>query len=116
LINFLCEDNILGKVLDSLVDDWKKKGLDDDPFFQLLLDMATHYADDADFDSLLERTITEAPLCTCKSLIDDQLIGPQLEDSHLIRLNYRGSHPLLHDEECPLHFGPIQIVPDDGAN
>ena len=102
----------MGKLLHSLIKEWKEKGLDHDRFFQLLVEITTHYADDSEFDSSLEGIITQAPLCTCKSLID-RLIGPQPDDSHLIGLNYRGSHPLLHDEECPLHFGHIQIISDD---
>lgn len=106
----------MGKVLDSIVKRWEEQGLSDDPFFQLLVNMTTHYADDSNFDYLLERTIKEAPLCSCKLLINDQLIGPQPYDNHLIGINYRGSHPLLHDEECPLHSGQIQIITEDGAN
>ena len=73
----------MGKVLDSIVKEWKEKGLDNDPVFDLLVETATHYADDPQFDSLLERVMTEAPLCTCE-------------------WGYKGFHPLLHEEQCPI--------------
>ena len=102
----------MGKVLDSIVKEWKEKGLDDDPFFNLLVEMPTYYADDSEFDSVLERVITEAPLCTCKSVLNDLFDGPQPEDVHLIGAGYRGSHPLLHEENCPLHTGNPLIIDD----
>jgi hypothetical protein len=104
----------LGKVLDSIVIEWKKRGLDDNPLYDLLVKVANEYADDPEFDSLVERVITEAPLCTCKSLLHDQLGGSQAEDADVIGLNYRGSDPLLHEEQCPLHSGQIQIIDDTG--
>ena len=73
----------------------KEKGLDDDPFGALLIEMATYYANDPKFESLVERVITEAPLCTCEY--------------------YRGSHPLLHEEQCPLRLGQPLII-DDTTN
>lgn len=102
----------MGKSLDSIVKKWKEKGLDDDPFYDLLVQMATHYADDPKFDSLVETVITEAPLCRCKSLLDDQLSGRQAEDAHVIGLSYRGFDPLLHEEQCPLRSGPPLILYD----
>lgn len=105
----------MGKVLDSIVKEWKEKGLDDDPFYDLLVETATHYADDPRFDSLVERVITEAPLCTCQSVQDNQFGGPQPNDAHLIGLNYRGSHPLVHEKQCPLHTGCPLII-DDTTN
>ena len=65
----------------------------DDPFYDLLVQTATLYADDSKFDSLVERVITEAPLCTCE-------------------WGYKGSHPLLHEEKCPLHTGYPLIIDD----
>ena len=102
----------MGNVLDSIVKEWKEKGFDDDPFNDLLVETATYYADDPEFDSLVERVITEAPLCTCKSVQEDLFVGPQPDDSHLIGLNYRGSHPLLHEEHCPLRTGCPMIIHD----
>ena len=86
----------MGKVLDSIVKEWKENGLEDDPFYDLLVEAANEHADDPKFDSLVERVITEAPLCTCE-------------------WGYKGSHPLLHEEQCPLHTGyPLMI--DDTTN
>jgi hypothetical protein len=72
----------LGKVLDSIVKEWKVKGLEDDPFYHLLVEAANEHADEPKVDSLVERVITEAPLCTCE-------------------WGYKGSHALLHGEQCP---------------
>ncbi|HJP90846.1 MAG TPA: hypothetical protein VJ875_02760 [Pyrinomonadaceae bacterium] len=102
----------MGKVLDSIVKEWKEKGLDDHPLYDLLVHAANEYADDPEFDSLVQRVITEAPLCTCKSLLDDQLGGPQADGADVIGLNYRGFDPLLHEEQCPLHSGQRVIIDD----
>lgn len=106
----------MGKLLESIVEEWKKNGLGDDPFYQLLVDVATQYANDSNFDSSIARIITEAPLCTCLSIRDGQPVAPQPDQTNLIGLNYRGSHPLLHDEECSLHSGQTLIINNSGAN
>jgi hypothetical protein len=100
---------IVGKVLDSIVNEWKKKGLDDDPFYDLLVQVANEFGDDPQFNSLVERFLIEAPLCTCTSLLDDQL-GPLPDDSRLVGINYRGSDSLLHDNQCPLRSGQTLII------
>lgn len=71
----------MGKVLDSVVKELKEKGLDSDPIGLLLIEISTYYADDPKFESLVEKVITEASLCTCE---------------------YYRSHPLLHGEQCPI--------------
>ncbi len=101
----------MGKVLDSIVNKWKERGLDDNPFYDLLVQVANEYANDPEFDSLVERILIEAPLCTCKSLPDDQL-GPPPDDSRLVGINYKGSHPLPHDDQCPLRSGQTLILED----
>ena len=99
----------MGKVLDSIVNEWKQKGLDDDPFYGLLVQVANDFGDDTQFASLVERFLIEAPLCTCNSLLDDQL-GPLPDYSRLVGINYRGSDPLLHDNHCPLRSRQILII------
>lgn len=101
----------MGKVLDSIVREWKEKGLEDNPFYDLLVQAANDYADDEKFDSFVERVITEIPLCTCEP--DDRFgLGPLPDDTRLIGLNYRGSHPLLHDEQCHLRTRSPLIIDD----
>jgi hypothetical protein len=102
----------LGKVLDSIVNEWKVRGLDDHPFYDFLVQVANEYADDPEFDSLVERVLIEAPLCTCKSLLDDQL-GPLPDEVHVMGMIYRGFDPLLHEKQCPLRSGHTLII--DGA-
>ena len=101
----------MGKVLDSIVNEWKERGLDDHPFYYLLVHVANEYADDPEFESLVERVLIEAPLCTCKSLLDDQL-GPLPDDPHVTGINYRGFDPLLHEKQCPLRSGQTLIIDD----
>jgi hypothetical protein len=99
----------LGKVLDSIVKEWKENGLDDHPLYDLIVQAAYDHADDSEFDSLVERVLIEAPLCTCKSLLDKQL-GPPPNDSCLVGNNYRGLDPLLHEKQCPLRSGQTLII------
>jgi hypothetical protein len=101
----------LGKVLDSIVKEWKEKGLNDQPLYDLIVQAANEYADDPEFDSLVERVLIEALLCTCKSLLDGQL-GPLPDDAHVMRINYRGFDPLLHEKQCPLRSGQTLIIDD----
>ena len=101
----------MGKVLDSIVKEWKEKDLDDHPLYDLIVQAANEYADDPEFDSLVQRVLIEAPLCTCKSLLDDQL-GPPPEDGNVIGLNYRGLDPLRHEEQCPLRSRQQLIIED----
>lgn len=91
---------------------WTEKRLDDHPLYDLLVDAANEFAADPEFDSLVQRVISEAPLCTCKSLLDDQLGGPQADGADVIGLNYRGFDPLLHEEQCPLYLGQPVIIDD----
>ena len=99
----------MGKVLDSIVNEWKARNLDDHPFYGLLVQVANEYAHDPEFDSLVERVLIEAPLCTCKSLLEDDL-GPLPDDPHVIGINYRGLDPLLHEKQCPLRSGQTLII------
>ena len=47
------------------------EGLDEHPLYDLIVQAAN--ANDPEIDSLVERVLTEAPLCTCKSVLDDQV-------------------------------------------
>ena len=103
----------MGKVLDSIVKEWKKKGLDDHPLYDLIVQAAN--ANHPEIDSLVETVLIEAPLCTCKSLLDDQ-IGPLPNDRHFVGINYRGFDPLLHKTRCPLRSGQTLIIHDTEGN
>lgn len=103
----------MGKLLDSIVKEWKEKGLDDHPLYDLIVQAAN--ANDPEIDSLLERVLIEAQLCTCKSLLDDQL-GPLPDDAHVVGINYRGFDPLLHETRCPLRSGQTLIIHDAEGN
>jgi len=101
----------LGKVLNSIVKEWKEKGLDDHPLYDLIVKSANEYSDDSEFESLVETVLIEAPLCTCKSLLDDQL-GPLPDEVHVMGMNYRGFDPLLHEKQCPLRSSHTLIIDD----
>jgi len=94
-----------------MVNEWKEKGLDDNPFYGFLVQLANEYADDPEFDSLVERVLIEAPLCTCMSLLDDQL-RPLPDGSQVMGINYRGFDPLLHGKQCPLRSSHTLIIDD----
>ena len=51
----------MGKVLDSIVNELKQKGLDGHPLAALLIEIASYYADDPEFESFVEKVTTEAP-------------------------------------------------------
>ena len=103
----------MGKVLDSIVKEWKEKGLDDHPLYDLIVQAAN--ANDPEIDSLVERVLIEAPLCTCKSLLDDQ-VRPLPQDAHVVGINYRGFDPLLHETRCPLRSSQTMIIHDTEGN
>jgi len=102
----------LGKVLDSIVKEWKQRGLDEHPLYDLIVQASN--ANDPELDSLVERVLTEAPLCTCKCL-DDQ-VGPLPEDADVVGINYRSFDPLLHETRCPLRSGQTLIIHDTEGN
>ena len=95
--------------MDSIVKQWKEKGLEEHPLYDLVVQVAT--ANDPELDSLVERFLIEAPLCTCTSLLDDQL-GPLPDDTPLGGINYRGFDPLLHETGCPLRSAQTLIIHD----
>ena len=70
----------MGALLDSIVKELKEMGWDDDPMGALLIEIAT-YANDPNFEFLVEKVVTESPLCTCE---------------------YYRMDPLLHEEHCPI--------------
>ena len=77
----------MGEILDSFVKILKETRLDKDPMGALLIEIATYYSDDPHFEFLVERCeflierfMTEMPLCTCEDCQTDP----------------------LHDERCPM--------------